>query len=33
MGEPEVNFFAQKLSNLGPELNKQLQFKRVIDGA
>ena len=26
-------FFAQKLSNLGPVLNKPLQLKRVTEGA
>ena len=32
--EPKVNVFAQKLSNLGPVLNKQpLQLKRVTKGA
>ena len=31
--EPKEMFFAQKLSNLGPVLNKPLLFKRVTEGA
>ena len=31
--EPKVNFFAQKLPDLAPVLNKLMQLKRVIDGA
>ena len=31
--EPKGMFFAQKLSNLGPVLNKPLLLKRVTEGA
>ena len=31
-GKPKVNFFAKKLPDLAPVLNKQMQLKRVIDG-
>ena len=31
--EPKVNFLAQKLSNLGPVLNKLMLLKRITEGA
>ena len=31
--EPKVNFFTQKLCNLGPVLNKLMQLKRITEGA
>ena len=31
MGEQKVNFFAQKLSDLVPVLNKLMQLKRLTD--
>ena len=31
--EPKVVFFAQKLCNLGPVLNKLMELKRITEGA
>ena len=31
--EPKLNFFVQKLCNLGPMLNKLMQLKRITEGA